>query len=78
MPGVRLCDVNGEGYGRALNPLRTALGATAELGDVARFTAAEILKVKGIGPKLIDTIRLMLADHRLHLKGEAPDLAKAA
>ena len=72
MPGVRLCDVAGEGYGRALTPLRKALGATAELADVAEFTAAEILKVKGIGPKLIDVIREMLADHRLYLKGERP------
>jgi hypothetical protein len=78
MPGVRLCDVNGEGYGRALNPLRTALGAAAELAEVAEFTAPEILKVKGIGPKLIDTIREMLGDHRLCLAGEAAAEARAA
>ena len=70
MPGVRLCDVNGEGYGRALNPLRKALGATAELADVAEFSAVDLLEVKGVGPKLIDVIRRMLADHRLTLKGE--------
>lgn len=78
MPGVRLCDVNGEGYGRVLNPLRTALGATAELAEVAEFTAPEILKVKGIGPKLIDVIRDMLRDHGLCLAGEAPAEARAA
>jgi hypothetical protein len=77
MPGVRLCDVGGEGYGRALAPLRKALGATAELAEVAEFTAAEVLAVKGIGPKLIDVIRDMLRDHRLHLKGEQLTIATA-
>jgi hypothetical protein len=72
MPGVRLCDLNGEGYGRALTPLRNALGADAELAVVARFTAKEILTVKGVGPKLITTIREMLADYRLTLAGEEP------
>ena len=72
MPGYRLCDVIGMGYGRALAPLRKALGADAELSAVAEFTAAELLKVKGIGPKLIDVIREMLADHHLALKGEEP------
>jgi hypothetical protein len=70
MPGPRLCDVAGEGYGRALTPLRTALGADAELAAVAGFTAAELLKVKGVGPKLIQVIRDMLRDYRLPLKGE--------
>ena len=78
MPGVRLCDVAGMGYGRALAPLRKALGAKSELAEVAEFTAAEILTVNGIGPKLIDVIREMLADHRLHLAGEAPAEARAA
>jgi hypothetical protein len=78
MPGIRLCDVNGEGYGRALNPLRKALGATAELADVARFTAPDLLEVKGIGVKLIDVIRGMLADHRLYLAGEAPPVLAEA
>jgi hypothetical protein len=70
MPGPRLCDLAGEGYGRALVPLRNALGADAELAQVARFTRAEILAVKGVGPKLIDTILEMLADHGLCLAGE--------
>lgn len=78
MPGPRLCDLASEGYGRALAPLRTALGAGTELADVARFTEADLLAVKGIGPKLIETIRIMLADHGLHLAGEAPEIAKAA
>jgi hypothetical protein len=71
MPGVRLCDLAGEGYNRALTPLRKALGADAELTAVAEFSAAELLKAKiGVGPKLIETIREMLADYRLTLKGE--------
>ncbi len=70
MPGPRLCDVTGEGYGRALNPLRNALGAKAELADVAGFTKAELLAVRGVGPKLIDAIRQMLADYGLCLAGE--------
>lgn len=79
MPGVRLCDVNGEGYGRALNPLRKALGATAELAEVAEFSAADLLKVKGIGVKLIEVIREMLRDHGgLYLKGDDARAALAA
>jgi hypothetical protein len=79
MPGVRLCDIAGEGYGYVLAPLRTALGATAELAEVAEFTAAELLKgVKGIGPKRIDTVRDMLRDHGLHLKGDDVRAALAA
>jgi hypothetical protein len=71
MPGPRLADLAGEGYGRSLAPLRKALGSDTELADLARFTEAELLAVKGIGPKLIDTTRGMLADYRLSLKGEA-------
>jgi hypothetical protein len=75
MPGPRLCDLASEGYGRALAPLRKALGAAAELEDIARFTEADLLAVKGIGPKLIETTRVMLADHGLSL---ADETAKAA
>ena len=76
MPPPRLCDVAGMGYGRALAPLRKALGADAELSAVAEFTEKELLKAKiGVGPKLIITIREMLAAHRLHLAGEAPPAA---
>jgi hypothetical protein len=70
MPGPRLCDLAAEGYGRALAPLRKALGAATELEDLARFTEADVLAVKGVGPKLISTIRTMLADHGLSLTGE--------
>lgn len=76
MPPPRLCDVAGMGYARALAPLRKALGADAELTAVAEFTEKELLKAKiGVGPKLIITIREMLAAHRLHLAGEAPPAA---
>jgi hypothetical protein len=61
MPGPRICDLAGEGWGRALSPLAKALGADAELEDVARFTHAELLAVKGIGPKLAADIRALLA-----------------
>lgn len=78
MPGPRLCDLASEGYGRALAPLRKALGAATELEDLARFTEAEVLAVKGIGPKLIDVIKEMLDDHGLSLAGEVPLLAEVA
>lgn len=78
MPGPRLCDLASEGYGRALAPLRNALGAAAELEDIARFTEAELLAVNGIGPKLIETTRVMLADHGLSMAGETAPAGKAA
>lgn len=78
MPGPRLCDLASEGYGHALAPLRKALGAACELEDLARFTAADVLAVKGVGPKLIDTIREMLADHGLSLAGETNAKGEAA
>lgn len=63
MPGLRVCDLAGEGWGRALAPLATALGADAELEQLARFSQKELLAVKGIGPKLAADIRIMLADY---------------
>lgn len=78
MPGPRICDLASEGYGNALAPLREALGGACELDDLARFTATELLKVKGVGPKRVDTIRQMLADHGLHLTGEATASGEAA
>lgn len=78
MPGYRLCDLASEGYGRALAPLRKALGAATELEDIARFTEADLLAVSGIGPKLIETIRTMLADHGLSMAGAAAAAGKAA
>lgn len=78
MPGPRLCDLAAEGYGHALAPLRKALGAGAELEDIATFTADDLLAVRGIGPKLIETIRVMLSDHGLSLAGETAMAGKAA
>lgn len=74
MPGPRLCDVRSEGYGRALAPLRKALGDASELEVIAAFTAAELLAVRGVGPKLVDTVREMLADQQppMYLAGEEP------
>lgn len=74
MPGPRLCDVRSEGYGHALAPLRKALGDASELEVVAAFSAVELLAIRGIGPKLVDTVREMLADQQppLHLAGEEP------
>ena len=72
MPGPRICDLAGEGYGRALAPLRARRsGADCELERLAEFTAADVLAVKGVGPKLIDVIKVMLADHGLGLAGES-------
>jgi hypothetical protein len=70
MIGLRLCDMFAEGYGRALNPLRRALGPETELAEVAAFTAKDLRAVRGVGPKLIDMTRAMLAAHGLHLAGE--------
>ena len=77
-PGVRLCDLAGGGYGRAVGPLRKAFGSGTALADIAAFTEDDLLAVKGIGPKVIDTIREMLADHGLHLAGETAATGKAA
>jgi hypothetical protein len=77
LPGPRVCDLASEGYGHALAPLRKALGADAELEDLARFTPADVLAIKGIGPKLIETIRIMLADHGLRLADEPPKVKAA-
>jgi hypothetical protein len=74
MPGLRICDMAGEGWGRALAPLAKALGADAELEQVARFTDAELRAVKGIGPKLAEVIRAMLAGHGF-ARPEPPSLA---
>jgi hypothetical protein len=78
MTGLRLCDMYAEGLGRALSPLTKALGGEAELAEIAEFTADELLAIKGIGPKLIDLTRSMLAAHGLHLAGEDAPLGKAA
>ena len=73
-----IADLDGEGYGRAISPLVKTLGADADLDKLAAMTAGQCLALKGVGGKVLDIIRLMLADHGLHLAGEAPEIAKAA
>jgi hypothetical protein len=77
MPGPRICDLASEGYGRALAPLAKALGAATELEDLASFTETEIRAIAGVGPKLIDVIREMLAARGLRF-AEVPAAGKAA
>lgn len=77
IPPPLLADLDGEGYGRGLVPLRKA-GIT-DLEQVAGMTAGQLLKIKGVGKKLLnDQIRVMLTDYGLHLAGEAPKLAEVA
>jgi hypothetical protein len=63
-----IADLDGEGYGRALAPLKKA--EIGDLDNLATMTAGQLLKVKGIGGKTLDVIRVLLADHGLHLAGE--------
>lgn len=68
VPPVRLVDLDGEGYGRTLGPLRAA--GLVTVSDVALMTADELLAVDGIGEKSIDVIRRMVADHGHSLAGD--------
>ena len=72
-----IADLDGEGYGRAISPLVKALGADADLDKLAAMDAGDCLAVKHVGGKILDVIRVMLADHGLHLRGEAPVELKA-
>ena len=71
----QIADLDGEGYGRALSPLVKA--GVEDLEQLAAMSAGDCLKVKGIAGKTLDIIRVMLADHGLHLAGEAPETLKA-
>jgi hypothetical protein len=64
-PPVRLYDLDGDGYGRILGPLTKA--GLADVTEVAVMTEQELRGINGIGPKAIDTIRRMVADHGLSL-----------
>jgi hypothetical protein len=75
MPPPRIADLDGEGYGRALAPLIKA--GLNDIDELIAFTAAEVLALKGIGAKTLDTVRRLLADHDRHLADDAPT-AKAA
>lgn len=65
-----LDDLDGEGYGRVLSPLKKA--GIGDLEQLAAMTAGQLLATKGIGGKSVDGIREMLADHGLCLRGEEP------
>jgi hypothetical protein len=72
-----IADLDGEGYGRAISPLVKALGPDADLDRLAAMDAGELLKIKGVGGKILDVARVMLADHGLHLRGEGTADLKA-
>lgn len=70
IPAPRLADLDGEGHGRALSAL--AKSGCVDLEEIAAFTAADLLAVKGIGDKTIVTARRLLAEYGLHLADETP------
>jgi hypothetical protein len=72
----RIADLDGEGYGRTLSPLVKA--GIEDLEQLAVMTAGDLLKIKGIGGATVKGARVLLADHGLHLAGEAPEMAEAA
>ena len=72
IPPPRLADLDGEGYGRALSPLVKALGGGTDLDQVAAMAAGDLVKLKGIKEGVLKIVRVMLADHGLHLDGEQP------
>jgi hypothetical protein len=76
MPAPLLADLDGEGYGRVLRPLAGA--GLVDLEQVALLTSAQLLEIKGIGPRTSDTVRRMLADHDLTLADETPREAEVA
>jgi hypothetical protein len=76
MPAPLLADLDGEGYGRVLRPLAGA--GLVDLEQVALLTSAQLLEIKGIGPRAADTVRRMLADHDLTLADETPREAEVA
>jgi hypothetical protein len=49
MQSPYITDLDGEGYGRLIGPLTEAFGDDVTVADLARFTDADLLKVKGIG-----------------------------
>lgn len=76
VPPPYLDELDGEGYGKVLSPLTKA--GYEHLEQVAAATAGQLLATRGIGRKTVEGIRVMLADHGLHLAGEAPVLAEVA
>lgn len=80
MPQPLIRDLDSEGYGRAISPLVKTMGAGADLEQLAAMTSGRCLQIKGVGPKVLDAARRMLADHGLHFLDETPPItpAKAA
>jgi hypothetical protein len=74
----RIADLDGEGYGRAVGAFGKAGLGGIDLDQLAGMSAGQLLKVKHIGGATVDGARIMLADHGLHLKDEAPEMAKVA
>lgn len=72
----RIADLDGEGYGRVLSPLLKA--GYEDLEQVAAASAGQLLKTKGIKDKTLEGIRVMLADHDMHLAGDDAALAEVA
>ena len=66
----RLADLDGEGYGRALSPLIKA--GIDDLEQLAAMDDGQLLALKGVGGKTVETVRVMLADHGLHLRRRGP------
>lgn len=69
IPAPMLEDLEGEGIGRLLSPLRKA--GFASLDDLAAFTAAEVLRINGIGKATIANARKLLAEYELAFAGES-------
>ena len=68
----RIADLDGEGYGRAVSSFVKAGLGGIDLDELAAMTAGQLLKVKHIGGATVSGARVILADHGLHLAGEAP------
>lgn len=73
-----IADLDGEGYGRAVSSFVKAGLGGIDLEQLAGMTAGQLLQVKHIGGATVEGARLMLADHGLHLAGEAPALSGVA
>jgi hypothetical protein len=52
-----------EVHGRVINPLVRELGPETTVDDLARFTDQELLALRGIGKKAIETIAGLIATH---------------
>ena len=68
VPQPRLADLDGEGYGRLLSPLAKA--GIEDLEQLAAMKSGDLLHTRGIKDKTLNGIRVMLADHGLHLADE--------